>query len=269
MSLLGHTGLIIGSTAMGHHLADAREPKDLDVFTPGAREWRTDDPFWHPSFESWITPGTDRFATLDELYTIKVSHAYWELKNGSWDKHMSDVVFLKDNGAQLMPDLHKLLYKVWEETHGKKRVDLNMEADSFFADAVRRKYDHDSIHDSVAYGDQPMYVQILKDGHTVAVDMNKLHALTFEDKVKLFREEVYATALERLMVPTNYRHSARHAYAWALRRTITSLTKGWSAQFLVEHYRLFRQPDCDYVARHRANSHKLIPLEGGTAVDHC
>lgn len=259
MSILGVTGLIIGSTAIQHHLGFTRDPKDLDIFSP--HEISHAEVFWHPRLAEWIDPATDRFATLDELYTLKVSHAYWELRNGSWNKHMADVVTLKQAGAKLIPDVHDLLYSVWLETHGRKRVNLNMNAATFFADAVKRKYDHDSIHASVAYGDEPLYIRTLKDGETVAVDMAKVWAMSFEDQVKLFREEVYATALERLMIPNDYRYSPRKAYAWALRRTITSLTKGRSARFIVENFDTFRVPDIDYVARHRANSDRLIPLE--------
>ncbi|WP_367137959.1 hypothetical protein [Saccharothrix sp. HUAS TT1] len=251
--------LVVGSTAMNGLGLAHRQARDLDVLTP--RQEAGADTYWHPRLEEWIEPGTDRAADLDELYTLKVSHSYWELKNGSWAKHVFDAVQLKKAGAAVVQPLHDLLYSVWEERHGKKQVDLSQESDEFFADAVNRKYDHDSIHASVAYGKEPMYVRILKEGHSVAVDMLKLKALSFEDKVQLFREEVYATALERLVIPSDYRHSLRTAYDWALRRTITSLTKGWSAQFLVENYDTFRKPDVDYVARHLANHDKLIPLE--------
>lgn len=251
--------LVVGSAAMKIRIPNSRAPKDFDVFSPDA--WSKAETFWHESFDSWIPEDTSRVATLDELYTIKVSHSYWDLRNGSWEKHVNDAMALKQAGAVLDMELHKLLYKVWEERYGAKRLDLEQESDEFFSDAVVRYYDHDSIHESVAYGDRPMYERILKDGRSVAIDMTKLKALPFEDQVKLFFEEIYATALERIMIPNNYEYSPRRAYAWALRRTITSLTKGWSARFLVENYDRFRRPDVDYVQRHLDNAHKLIPLE--------
>lgn len=251
--------LVVGSTAMVRLGLAHRQAHDLDVLTPHLEAGA--DTYWHPRLAEWIEPGTDRFASLDELYTLKASHSYWELRNGSWAKHMFDAVQLKRAGAFVVQPLHDLLYSVWEDRHGKKKVDLSQESGEFFADAVNRKYDHDSIHASVAYGEEPMYVHVLKEGHSVQVGMLKLKSLSHEDKVKLFREEVYATALERLVIPSDYKHSPRAAYDWALRRTITSLTKGWSAQFLVEHYETFRRPDVDYMARHLANRDKLIPLE--------
>lgn len=254
------TRLIIGSTAVKHWFPDfPREPKDMDLFTdvpePGA------ECFWHPLFPLEFHPILTGYALPTELYTIKLSHSYWELPNGSWEKHIEDAMWLKAKGAYFDQPLHDLLYRVWEERYGRKQVDLTQESDEFFSDAVNRVYDHDSIHETVAYGPRPMYESVLKEGRSVQVDMEKVKALPFEDKVRLFREEIYATALERKVIPSGYTVSPRRAYAWALRRTITSLTKGWSATFIACNYDTFRRPDVDYVAAHLANKHKLIPLE--------
>jgi hypothetical protein len=174
---------------------------------------------------------------------------------------MHDLLELQRRGAQLIPELHDLLYKIWEDEHGKKQVDLTKEADDFFADAVKRPYDHDSIHLSVAYTPgHPLYDDALKPGKTVQMDMNVVWSWPFEQQIKLFREEVYVTALERLVIPSNYRYSPGAAYQWALRRTITSLTKGRSARFMVSNFEQFRKPG-PYVERHLANAHYLIPLE--------
>lgn len=252
--------LVIGSTAMRHHLPLSRAPKDLDVFSPPAEVGA--ELFWHPSFEDWIPPGTDRCASIDELYTLKVSHAYWELRNGSWLKHMADVVTLKNAGAVLIPELHSLLYKVWEGQHGVKKLNLRQEAADFFSDAVTRAFDHDSLHRSVAYGSAPAYEAVLRDGEEVDMDMSKVWALPVVGQVRLFREEIYVTALERLVIPSGYKYSPRRAYAWALRRTITSLTKGRSARFIVENYGVFRVPDMDYVSLHLSRKNELVALGG-------
>lgn len=254
--------LIIGSQAAKYRIPTWREPKDFDVFTELPS---TDniDAYWHSSFEE-IFPHYLKgkfFATLDELYTIKVSHLYWDLRNNTWEKHAYDVVKLKEHGATLDLQMHNALYKVWEEKHGKKVVDLDMDKASFFDDAVPRVYDHDSVHYSVAYDDHPLYEDFLKDGEEINIDMKKVWAAPFETQVKLFREEVYATALERKVIPSNYTCSPRAAYAWALKRTITSLTKGRSARFIVENLDTFRAPDVDYVQRHRDNAHKLIKFK--------
>lgn len=251
--------LIIGSTAMQSHGVGNRSPKDLDVFSDDPRAG--DDVFWHESFRPWIEAGCgfeSGTASLDELYTIKVSHAQWDLKNNTWEKHAYDILTLKRAGAVLDLDLHNLLYKVWEETHGKKVMDLDQDKKSFFDDAVKRTYDHDSLHDSVAYGEHPIYTEILKEGAEVDIDMKKMKALPLERFVLLIKEEIFVTALERIVVPKNYKCSPKAAYWWALRRTATSLTKGWTARTILDNLELFLEPGTDYVGRHVLHSHKLV-----------
>lgn len=262
------TFIVVGSTAARYHLGERwRDPKDFDVFMSRKKypseilDWYWDDAMFNVWHED-----ESRHATLDELYTIKLSHAYWELKNGSWNKHMTDAMLLKREGAVLMPSMHKVLYGIWERDHGKKTIDLNQDKAMFFDDAVKRTYDHDSIHYSVSYEDDPVYTTVLKDNSEVAIDMNKVKALPFDRKVQLYREEVYATALERIVIPKNYMCSPNAAYSWALRRTITRLTKGWSATFMADNFEVFRKPDVRYVDVHKSKAHKLIPIEGKVRV---
>lgn len=251
------TTLLIGSTAMKLRGVGNRSPKDRDVFSddPEAQG----DVFWHQSFSSWLGSGAGtRVATLDELYTIKVSHAQWDLPNGTWNKHVYDIVQLKRAGAVLDLDLHKLLYKVWEETHGVKIMDLDQDKRAFFDDAVRRTFDHDSLHESVAYGEHPIYTEVLKDGAEVDIDMKKMKALSLERFVDLIKEEIFVTALERIVVPRNYKASPGAAYWWAFRRTATSLTKGWTARTIMDNAELFLTPGSDYVGRHIRKFDKLV-----------
>jgi hypothetical protein len=257
--------LVVGSTALKFWFPEnCREPKDLDVFTDenSANFQENAEIFWDDQLLEWFREDTYRHMTPDELYTLKVSHSFWELKNGSWDKHIADIIFLQNHGAKLIPELHSLLYRIWERKHGKKVMSLAQEEQEFFKDAVPRIYDHDSIHYSVAYSPgHPIYEEVLRDGATVDVDPKKMWGLAHDDLVMLFREEIYATALERLMIPKNYRFSRGRAYKWALRRTITSLTKGRSARFIVENIQEFINPDMDYVSHHLENKHYLILLK--------
>ncbi len=256
--------LIVGSHALKALGVCDREPKDIDWWAD-----RKDFPpllgkvdhLWHPLMAEFIPETSEsQYATLDQMYTIKLSHSHWELKNGSWGKHIADLIKLKEAGAVLIEDLYQLLYKVWEEMHGKKVMNLDQDKTDFFDDAVRRMYDHDSIHESVAYGDRPIYEDILKDGATVDVDPRKLWALPHERLVQLFTEEICVTALERIVIPKNYRTSPGRAYQWALRRTVTSLTKGKSSRFILENIEEFIHPDPGYVQRHLSKKERLIRL---------
>lgn len=249
--------ILIGSKAMQSYPCWAdREAKDTDYFT---NEDIKGDNFFHPRLLEYF--GDDeRTASMDELYTIKMSHIFWDLRNGSWEKHARDIMKMREENVDLIPELYKLLYSVWEEVHGKKKANLSQMAKDFFKDKVVRIYEHDSIHASVAYYDAPLYERILADGEEVKVDKSKFLEMSFEDKLKLAREEIYATALERLVVPSDYTYSPRRAYAWALRRTTTSLARGWFALFIAENLEHLWKPDVNYVQVHKDNSDKLIKL---------
>lgn len=253
--------VLIGSSALAQYLDVGRVPKDMDYFTdePMDKSKNGNDPFSHEALKEYFG-NTNRTANLDELYTIKVSHIFWDLRNGTWEKHARDIMLMQKNGAKLIEPLYKRLYKVWEEVHGSKKANLSQGAMDFFNDKVIRTYVHDSIHASVAYYDAPLYERILADGEEVKVDKSKWEAMPYEDKLKCVREEVYATALERLVIPSGYTYSPRRAYAWALRRTVTSLARGWFALFIVENLAAVWSPDVNYVQVHKSKSDKLILL---------
>lgn len=252
---------LIGSAAAKSHFPDFRQPTDIDWHTADASEIRfhmtlADDVFVDERLGQW---DWGRVATPEELYTMKVSHAFWEIGN-SWRKHINDVVFFQRKGVEFNRDLYDILFPIWKDLHGKKRTSLAQNSKNFFGDAVKRKYDHDSVHASIAYLDHPLYEDILVPGEEVMVDSDKFWAMDHETKKMLVREEIYATALERILIANDYTTSPTGAYAWAMQRTITSLFKGEWALWLVLHYDELAMPDCDYVARHLSNQHKLIKL---------
>ncbi|QBZ72435.1 hypothetical protein SEA_CIRCINUS_181 [Streptomyces phage Circinus] len=245
---------LVGSLAAHQYFSDFRDVKDVDFFS----EEKIDgaETFYHPALEQW---NWGPVATVNELYTIKVSHAFWNL-HGTWNKHMGDIVFYQKKDARFIQPLFDILYPIWEERYGKKKANLNAKPEDFFNKNVHRVYDHDSIHRSIAYYDRPLFERILRDGHEVAVDRAKFEALPYVDKLKLVREEVYATALERQIIPSEYRASPRAAYAWAMMKTVTSFSKGWFPLFIVQNYQDLFKPDVDYVKVHRENSDRLVLL---------
>jgi hypothetical protein len=257
----------VGSTAAKFRWPDfPREPKDMDVFSnsplPG------EDAFWDDRLHDYFYhrgPGpVARFATPDELYTIKLSHTEWELRNGSWNKHMNDLLWMQQKGCQVDEQLYKLLRSIWIDRYGDRKFNLSDDKSKFFDDAVPRKYDHDSLHRSVAImPGTSLYENFLKPGASVDMDMGKLWSVLDVDKqvvLDLFYEEIAVTALERKVIPSNFTASPAAAWAWATRRTITSLTKGRSSRFIRENYSFYRTASYDYIAQHKKNSHLLEEL---------
>ena len=251
---------LIGSRAIKMHFPSFREPNDWDwQSAEPVADWRTDDIggrhdlFVDPRLAAWNW-GT--VATPDELYTMKISHGYWDI-NGTWDKHAADIVFLQRKGCKFIPELHIILLAIWKDRYPKNKISLDKTADEFFGDHVPKVYVHDTVHASVAYHERPWFESILKDGSEVLVDNAKFWALPLESKLELVREELYTIALERVLIPNDYKGSPGLAYRWALRRTAVSLFKNKWATFLLLHLDELSRPDVDYVKRHKENAHKL------------
>jgi hypothetical protein len=245
---------------------DAREPGgdwDYQSGRPLEEDWYgspRDDVFVDYRLLSWPWKA---IATPDELYTLKISHSFWEI-NGprDWDKHAADIVFLSRKGARFIRELYDIVLPIWKERYRRNPTNLNQSADKFFDDAVVRKYDHDSLHESIAYGERPLFESLLREGSDVAVEWAKFTAMDHATQIRTVREEVYATALERILIPQNYQSSPGAAYRWALRRTATSLFKGEWALFLLLNLDELGMPDCSYLQRHLDNQHKLRPYGG-------
>lgn len=251
--------VLVGSRAARLHFADYRSPKDWDFFSPEKIRDESErvETFYHPALEAY--DWSRGYATPNELYTIKVSHSFW---NNRWAKHIQDVAFFQRKGCEVIPELYDILYPIWVEHYGAKRAKLRAgtKPEEFFTSTVKRMYDHDSIHHSIAYGDRPLFEKILRDGEAVAVDKSKFDALSYEEKCNLLREEVYATALERILIPSNYQESQLKAYRWALEKTVTSFSKGFWPKWIVLNINDLLRPDVDYVARHTDNANRLILL---------
>lgn len=262
--------VVVGSKAMLYLGLSTRQPKDLDIVTNESDRPPIAgvDSLYDVRLTTFLEAMRQQAnhaneiekPSLDFLYTLKVSHSYWDLPHTSWYKHVLDISILKQAGAVLWPELHAVLYKIWEEKWGKKQVNLYMDKSAFFDDAVPRTYDHDSIHRAVAYGDRPLYESVLVPGQEIAQSTKAIKALDKVTRDRLYREEIYVTALERDILP-GWLTSPRAAYLKALKKMVTSLSKGWSATYLLDNIRDFMEPEIDYVTHCMCNAHLLEKLE--------
>jgi hypothetical protein len=230
--------VIIGSWALNHAGINFRKAKDYDI-------WISEDEdksklanadFHIAPIEIIelipVIPNTN-VATVNAIYTIKCSHMGWDIK---WEKHKSDVIWLKANGCELIPDLYKKLVKYWETVHGdKNHLSLNKTKEEFFDDHVIHVYNHDLLHEIVAKPNRPIYESVLKDDRQVLIDKRRFLLLGRDYQIKLFREEIKVIALERFLIPAHFKMSVLKAYLLALKKTITNLTKNWATEFIVEN----------------------------------
>lgn len=210
--------MIIGSQAILYHFPDfKRVPKDYDIVafdeynkqdlirihrgTPNLKL----EVLLNPVLLNWCKSegGIPNICPKNELYTLKISHCFWDLENGSWDKHMWDIQWLKEKGCVFIPDLFYNLHEYWETMHGKnKRSNLNMSAEKFFDNVVNYPVEHDYLHELLVKheyfeGNTPTYKKILKDKADVDVSEEKFNKLTEKEKFNLVIEEIMVMALER------------------------------------------------------------------------
>ena len=213
--------MIIGSVCMKHHFENfKRIPKDVDAVVynederKGFKKALSLNKFEIPySYDVLINPvlidwckkvyvNVPEYCPKDELFTLKVSHCFWNLPNNSWERHMFDIHFLKENGCNFIPELFWELFEYWNKVHGKrKESDLDMSAEQFFNNAIKYEHKHDDIHEMLiqhSYFKEkvPTYKKILKEGAEVDVCMKKFEALSEIDKFNVVFEEVAVMSIE-------------------------------------------------------------------------
>lgn len=248
--------LIFGSTAIKRWYPDFRQPKDLDVICRRGSELMSRDVqrYWMPEFELLLNINDDStYLDPNLLLAVKASHANWDIH---WDKTMADILFLKRKGLKINKAIYYHLVKGWRKVHGRESAPLKGKSkDEFFSDAVKRVYDHDSIHDAVAFYDEPLFNKIRPSEDSVECAEDLFEKLSHEDKIKLAREEVYVTALERFVIPLEW--TPGRAYAASLKKFVTTMSSNWMSLFLIDNFEELMRNKIDYVQRFHSNNHKL------------
>ncbi len=251
--------LIFGSVAMKHWFPDFREPKDLDIISQEPKMSEEVQHYWFPTCEYFLKHNKDdKYLDPKFIYCCKAATLGWNIH---WNKTANDVLFFQKRGFKLDLDLYKKLVVDFTAIHGKKWATLkDKDSDSFFKDAVTRKYVHDSIHLAVSYYDKPIYERVLKDEKSVVCDKNKFDNLDFSDKIKMVKEEIFVTALERYIIPQDFKYSVKLAYWRSLKKLTTTMSSGWFKYFIVSNFiELFDNQD-DFVSKFKNNKEKLIEI---------
>lgn len=227
--------MIFGSRAAKFWYPDFREPKgDTDIIQKDhPKSTREIEYHWVPAFDYILENNSNlQYVDPDFLYTIKVSHAAWDIH---WDKTMIDIKFFQSKGCKLDKTLYDMLIPEWTVKHHSKRVNLNRPVEEFFKDAVNRKYNHDELHQLLAFYDKPLYTRINPDPSIALSNRALFEELSREDQLKCALEEVYVIAVERYLL-NEPKMPIRHAKYKAMKQLITSMTKGWFNLFLIVNF---------------------------------
>lgn len=229
--------MIYGSTAIKFWFPDyPHNPNDVDVLSENSTP--DTDVHWHPLLRQVLALNThNEYLDPNLLYTFKLSHLSYPIK---WDKHMKDVIFLRDKGCVINHEAYKILMEVWEDVHAKKygsksRISLNKPSQQLFEDNVVRVCDHDWLHEQFAFNDKPMYHRIQKDEHSALPLQWKWDQLSPDDKMLCALEECFVVSAERFSLPGKVR-SPKLALVAGTKQLITTMTKGWFNLYLKEHF---------------------------------
>lgn len=251
--------LIFGSTAIKHYFPDFRDPQDLDIMSPEPLMTEERQHYWVSTFKELVNRNkSEKYLDPDFLYTVKLSHSGWNIH---WEKTIFDILFLKSKGCKADKELYKKLVKDWIKIHGVKWAQLKgKDSTTFFEDAVPRKYVHDAIHEVVAINEKPLYERLLSTG--VECSNGGFEGMSHEDKINLVKEEVWVTALERYLIPNDFKFSSTAAYQKALKKLATTMSSGNFKFFILDNIgELMQCRDKTYIGKFKAaEAAGLIPL---------
>ena len=155
---------------------------------------------------------------------------------------MFDTQFLLGKGLKYNEELFFDLLDFWKEHHPKvRRSNLVMSKEDFFSNAINYdEHEYDFLHTLI--NPTPMYTLLLKEGAEVELDESKFHALSFEERLEVVREEVYIMAYERFK-ELNY----LIAFKKMLDKFIRSHAPVYMATFAIENYIKLLKPKLYYI----------------------
>lgn len=243
------TKMLIGSRALKHHFDDfPRAPKDTDYICKDEVVKGADCKICG-SFNKVLEKYNCDIAPPIVLYTLKVSHIYFS--NIWYNKTLYDIRWMQSKGVnEIDEEIYDLLYKDWEEFFGAKKAKLTVKNEEFFTKKVKRKYEHDFLHDCVKFYDEPMYAKIKKDKTKAMVSKKMFDNLSHSDKLKLCLEEIYAVALERYLIPKGFRMHFKASTMGSMRLLLTTMTKGWFPKFIAMNaHEIITQMDNTFIQK--------------------
>lgn len=238
--------IIVGSRALAFAGLNRLTPKDIDVWTDEETINHSGDVTLVPTDLLELLPNVNGYATPNAIYTIKCSHLGYDIH---WQKTKLDILFLKNNGCELIDNLYSYLIEFWKIKNGDKAfLSLARTKGEFFKDHVNYIHDHDYLHELVSHPNRPAYESVLRKGEEVLIDKSKFDKLSHASKVRMFREEIAVIACERWVLNPYWKGKVSWytAYRLSLQKTITNLTKGWATTFIVCHLDEFIKPDFNY-----------------------
>jgi hypothetical protein len=242
--------LLIGSRALAMFNADVKikSSTDYDVISAEpieGTEWHDPNFLLNHEIEQYATDYKFSFngkalyvVNPKGLAIIKRSHLWRDL---SFQKHithyhkggLADFRRYFSEVDEMLLDLRTKLTR-FEFPQGNPS--LKQSVTDFFDDAVTKKYNHDWLHELVAFHSKPLYTQLQIDSSSAWCEKDLWNTLSYEDKLKCVAEETYVISIERFLVPKQWDFPYRLAYTKSLDKVCTTLCSGWFRDFAIDNY---------------------------------
>ena len=166
------------------------------------------------------------------LAIIKRSHLWRDL---SFDKHITHYQnHLSKYRSQFSEDDERVLTERTTLTHKEfpqGYPKLNKTVSDFFDDAVTKKFDHDELHQILAFNDVPMYTKMQRDSGLAWCEKDMWDNFSELEKQQCVAEETYVISVERFMVPSNWKTPIISCSLTVTDRHLPMIFRGsWSAR---------------------------------------
>ena len=241
------SNVLIGSRALAYWSKSFKPSNDADwdiiseAPIEGA-EWHNPEHLNNNEVQRWTTPqysiefaGEMVYVALPSvLAAIKRSHLWRDL---SFQKHIT--MYHRHLAGSISVHLNSFLEertRLTHEAYPQGNPNLMQTKEEFFDDAVKKKYDHDHLHELVAYYDKPLYTRLQPDSALAWCSKDLWYNLMHEDKIKCIAEEAHVIAMERMMIPNEWEYPAKKAYIKAVDKVCTTLCSGWFRDYAIDHY---------------------------------
>ncbi len=242
--------ILIGSRALAHWSNVPIKPTtDWDIISEN--DISTDAIEWHDraflnngsfdGFASNITGEIDgvKYHVMNQvgLTIIKRSHLWRDL---SFSKHITHYHKHLAHWRQTFTTSNELLLleriRLTMEAYPQGHPSLMQSVGDFFDDAVTKKYNHDWLHELVAYQSKPLYTRLQNNPELAWCEKVLWDKLPYEEQLQCVAEETYVIAMERFLIPKNWDYPYQLAYMKALAKVCTTLCSGWFRGFAIDNY---------------------------------
>lgn len=177
-----------------------------------------------------------QYVNPDVQLTIKLSHRY-RRNFKHFKKTLDDIKVLRESGYSVPHEMKEWLKFREKETYNTSRPILKQSKKDFFnTEGVTYKYDHDTLHLAVKRFDVPCYEYFKDDLAEVFCSREKFFEQDEQIKLGSVVEESLVLALERCLIPFEFRTHPDKAFLMALEKVCTSIASGFWREYAYDHY---------------------------------